>query len=86
MVAGSGEIGEHLLAWGADEIGGESRRRHLAGGDGRFGFVDRGAEDETLIFHEGGDEWSWDVERRRENDADIANVHLVHFGIVNDCP
>lgn len=30
MVAGSGEIGEHLLAWGADGIGGESGRCHFA--------------------------------------------------------
>lgn len=74
MVSGGGEIGEHLLAWGAYRIRRKSRRRHLAGGDGRFRFVDRGAEDETLVFHEGGDKRSRDVECRREHDADCEDV------------
>lgn len=78
------EIGEHLSTWRADSI--VSQVVVVDADLMNWGacFVERGTEDVQEIGQEESYKWSWDVECRSKDNANIADSHLVGLGIIDD--
>lgn len=52
--------------------------------DWRAGFVESDAVNVTKVCQEEGNQWCWNVERRREYNPNIAHSHLVDHGIIDN--
>jgi len=82
-VRGRGDVGEHLSTRRSDIF----RCKGFCDGDFRWcdvrviGFF---AKDGIEVREEHGKDRSWDVKSRGEDDADIADAHLVDVGVVDD--
>lgn len=82
VVPGCLEVGEHLLSWAPNAIPLAASllvnfHQLLPERAGLF-LLDFIAEDRIVIRDEEADERRWQVERWREDDTNVADVHLVH--------
>lgn len=82
-VRGRGDIGEHLSTWRSDIFGCEGFC------DGDFWWCDVGiigffAKDGIEVREEHGKDGSRDVEGWGEDNADVADAHLVDVGVIDD--